>query len=347
MHSFRRLLLVLLLSFGLLNVMLAFHAYRFTYFYETHEVPWRRPEDIPTAEKITQALTGFRFGKRPVTDFPGEPFETLFLKNERGQCLEGWYTHAAQPKGTVLLFHGHAANKANLREEQAYFRSLGFNTLAVDFRAHGNSQGNVCTIGYREVGDVKAAYDSVRGRGETRLVLWGVSMGAATLLKALHDFPEIQPDRLILECPFGSMQDAVDGRLRSMNLPTAPFTQLLMLWGSAERAMWGFGYRPTDYARSVRCPTLLHWGTRDNRVLRAETDAVFANLAAPIKKLVVFERSGHQSFCQNEPKRWRAEVARFLGVPEPTLARHAGVQPTATHPNHPDPRMNSATSSPQ
>lgn len=255
MRSFRRLLLVLLLSFGLLNVMLAFHAYRFTYFYETHEVPWRRPEDIPTAEKITQALTGFRFGKRPVTDFPGEPFETLFLKNERGQRLEGWYTHAAQPKGTVLLFHGHAANKANLREEQAYFRSLGFNTLAVDFRAHGNSQGNVCTIGYREVGDVKAAYDYVRGRGETRLVLWGVSMGAATLLKALHDFPEIQPDRLILECPFGSMQDAVDGRLRSMNLPTAPFTQLLMLWGSAERAMWGFGYRPTDYARSVRCPT--------------------------------------------------------------------------------------------
>lgn len=320
MRFFRRALLALLLLFGLLNAMLALHAYRFTYFYEASEIPWRRPEAIPTGEKLAQALTGFRFGKRPVTEFPEKPFETVWVKNEQGQRLEAWYTRAGQPKGTVLLFHGHASNKGKVREEQAYFRSLGFNTLAVDFRAHGNSEGNVCTIGYREVGDVKAAYDFVKGRGETNVVLWGVSMGAATVLKALHDFPDINPRRVVLECPFGSMHDAVDGRMRSMGLPTAPVSSLLMLWGSAERGMWGFGYRPDEYARVVRCPVLLNWGATDKRVLRRETDAIFANLATPDKKLVVFERSGHQSFCQNEPETWRAEIAQFLGVPEPTVA---------------------------
>lgn len=326
MRTVRRTLRVLLLLFGLLNVMLAFHAYRFTYFYETTEIPWRKPEDIPTSERLTQALTGFRFGKRPVTEFPEKPFETVGLKNEVGQRLEAWYTRVPQPKGTVLLFHGHASNKSKIREEQAYFRLLGFNTLAVDFRAHGNSEGHVCTIGYREVGDVKAAYEWVKGRGETHVVLWGVSMGAATVLKALHDVPEIQPSRVILECPFGSLQDAVDGRMRSMNLPTTPFTQLLLLWGSAERAMWGFGFRPDQYANAVRCPALLNWGANDNRVLRPETNAIFANLATPNKTLVVFERSGHQSFCQNEPAKWRTEIARFLGVSEPTLAWQVGAE---------------------
>lgn len=320
MRHFRRAFAVLLLVFGLLNLVLAFHAYRFTYFYETREAPWRRPEDIPFSERLTQALTGFRFGKRPVAEFPEKPFETVFLRNERGQRLEAWYTRADQPKGTVLLFHGHASNKGGIRQEQAYFRALGFNTLAVDFRAHGNSEGNVCTIGYREVGDVKAAWDFVRQRGERNVVLWGVSMGAAAVLKALHDFPEIRPGRVILECPFGSLQAAVDGRLRSMHLPTVPFTQLLLLWGSAERAMWGFGFRPDAYARAVRCPVLLQWGALDNRVLRPETDAIVANLAAKDKTLVVFGKSGHQSFCQNEPAQWRAGVARFLGVPEPTPA---------------------------
>lgn len=324
MRFFRRALLGSLLLFGLLNVLLALHAYRFTYFYETNEILWRKPEDIPTGEKLNQALTGFRFGKRPVTEFPDPPFETVFFKNERGQRLEAWYTRTNQPKGTVLLFHGHASNKAKIRDEQAYFRSLGFSTLAVDFRAHGNSEGNVCTIGYQEVGDAKAAYEWVKKTGETNVVLWGVSMGAATVLKTLHDFPDLKPTRVILECPFGSMQDAVDGRMRSMGLPTTPFTQLLMLWGGAERGMWGFGYRPDEYARAVRCPVLLNWGAADNRVLRRETDAIFANLATPDKRLVIFENSGHQSFCQNEPEKWRAEVARFLGVPEPTVAWRAG-----------------------
>jgi pimeloyl-ACP methyl ester carboxylesterase len=313
-----------LVLFVLLNVVLAFHAYRFTYFYETRDVPWRRPEDIPTGERITQALTGFRFGKRPVTDFPEKPFRTVWLKNERGQRLEAWYTEATRPGGTVLLFHGHGSCKGKLIAEQTYFRRLGYNTLAVDFRAHGNSEGNVCTIGYHEVGDVRAAYDFVRKTGERNIVLWGVSMGAAAILKALHDFPDLHPSRVLLECPFGSLQAGVDGRMRSMHLPTTPFTELLLLWGSAERGMWGFGFRPTEYARTVRCPTLLLWGARDNRVLRPETDAIFANLAAPEKKLVIFDQSGHQSFCQNEPDKWQTELARFLGVPEPVVAGRRG-----------------------
>ncbi len=314
----------LLVGFGLLNVLLAFHAYSFTYFYETSQVPWRKPEDLPAGEKLRQALFGFKFGKRPGTEFPEKPFRTVHFANPDGQQLEAWHTQVSHPKGTVLLFHGHASNKAMIRDEQAFFRSLGFNTLAVDFRAHGNSEGNVCTVGYREAGDVKAAYDFVKASGEASVVLWGVSMGAASLLKALHDFPEIKPSRVILECPFGSMQAAVDGRMRSMHLPTTPFTQLLLLWGSAERGMWGFGYRPSDYAHDVHCPTLLNWGANDNRVLRPETDAIFANLASPKKKLVIFEKSGHQAFCQNEPEKWRTEVAGFLGVAERTLGVKMG-----------------------
>jgi len=322
MKLLRVLARILLVLFVLLNVMLAFHAYRFTYFYENAEVPYRKPEDIPISERIQQILFGFRFGKRPNVEFPEKPFQTVWLRNTAGQRLEAWATQAPNPKGTVVLFHGHASCKSNVLAEQAYFRSLGFNTLAVDFRAHGSSEGNVTTIGYREADDVKAAYDYASAQGGPNVVLWGVSMGAVSILSALHEYPNLRPSRVMLECPFGSMQAAVEGRLRTMGLPSAVLSPILIFWGSVQRGMWGFGYQPSEYAKAVHCPVLLQWGEQDKRVLRPETEAIFSNFGTKNKKLMVFENSGHQSFCQNEAQKWKAAVASFLNVPEPTLAKN-------------------------
>lgn len=304
----------LLVLFGLLNGLLAFQAYRFTYFYESGEAEYRRPEQLSTGEKMSAALLGVKVPKRVVDEFPVPPYRPVFLKNEQGQRLEAWDCppdSGTAPGGTVLMFHGHASAKSKVLPEVAYFRELGYRVLAVDFRAHGNSEGNICTIGYHEAGDVKAAYEYVRRSGEKNVVLWGVSMGAATVLKAIADF-DLTPEKVILECPFASLPDAVRGRLRTMGLPASPLSEGLLLWGSLERGMWGFGYQPADYARKLTMPVLLNWGARDGRVLRAETDRIFRNLGTAKKKLVVFEASGHESYCRKEGEKWRAEVAGFL-----------------------------------
>ncbi|MCY7350950.1 MAG: hypothetical protein LH606_09805 [Cytophagaceae bacterium] len=49
------------------------------------------------------------------------------------------------------------------------------------------------------------------------------SMGAAVLLKAIPEY-NLQPGRVILECPFTSMRSAVQGRLRTMHLPASPLS---------------------------------------------------------------------------------------------------------------------------
>jgi alpha-beta hydrolase superfamily lysophospholipase len=306
---------VLLVLFVLLNVLLAFQAYRFTYFYDADQAEYRRPEAMTTGEKISGALLGMKFPKRVVDAFPAAPYRTVTFRNEQGQRLEAWDcppdAGTGPPRGTVVLFHGHASAKSKVLTELAYFRALGYRTLAVDFRAHGNSEGHVCTIGYHEVGDVRAAYQYARQAGERPVILWGVSMGAATILKAIAEF-DLRPDRVILECPFASMQDAVQGRIRTMGLPATPLSELLMLWGSAERRMWGFGYQPAAYARALTMPVQLHWGAQDPRVLRHETERIFSNLGSREKELVVFESSGHESFGRNEAEKWRTEVAAFL-----------------------------------
>lgn len=322
MKLFRYFLYTFLSLFILLNILLAFHAYRFTYFYDNPERQRpKKPEEYTSAERLQGALFGLKFKKAVVDSFPTVPFQTVQLKTTDGETLEGWYVPAQAALGTVILSHGHANSKARVLAEAQYFHELGFNTLAYDFRAHGNSSGNICTIGYNEVQDIKAAYDFVARKGEKNIVLWGISMGAAAITKALVDYSDLKPTRVILECPFASLYEAVQGRLRTMHLPTSPASELLLTWGSLERGMWSFGYSPADYAHQLHMPVLLNWGANDKRVTRHETDEIFANIGSTRKQLIVFEQSGHQSFCKSEGPKWKAAINRFLDA-EPRPIAH-------------------------
>ena len=144
---------------------------------------------------------------------PAEPFETVQLQSS--VRIEGWYIKAANAKGTVIIFHGYGGEKSSMLEKSDEFLSLGYNTLLMDFMGSGGSEGNATTIGYKEAQDVKAAYDYIASKGEENIFLFGTSLGAAAVLKSLHDYP-LHPKAILIECPFGSLYRAAGARLRAV-----------------------------------------------------------------------------------------------------------------------------------
>ncbi len=308
---FKKILYVVLGLFIIINVILAFQAYRSTYFYEQNTIDYTHFKDKKGLDKWSSILLGAKTPKRPIADFPKTAYQTLTFKDSEGYVLEAWYLPVPKSKGTVALFHGHSSNKGMLLCEAETFQALGYNTLSVDARSHGNSQGNICTIGYKEAEQVKLAHDWLAGKGEHNIIYWGASMGASTILRAIPQY-NLKPSKVILNCPFASMHDGVKGFLRNMNLPTEPLATGLMVWGSILRGTNTFNYIPAEYAKTLSIPVLLLWGAKDNRVLRYETDLIFKNLGSTQKKLAVFEQSGHQSYCKSEPELWRKQVEEFL-----------------------------------
>jgi alpha-beta hydrolase superfamily lysophospholipase len=300
-----------LLLFLLINLVTAFHAYKFTHFYNpgeveptsrTHKSGWALSKDI---------LFGINAVKRQNALVPDSALQVVKLPTSDGLEIEGWYLPAtAPPKGTVVLFHGHGSTKSAVINEANAFRGMGYNSMLVDFRAHGNSSGNTCTIGYYESEEVKLAYDYIKAKGEKNIILWGISMGAAAISKAMNDYP-LEPSRLILEMPFGSIMEAAGGRIKMMGLPAQPLAGFITFWGGVEHGFWAFNMNPDAFAKNIHTPTLLQWGRQDARVTQGETERIFDNLAAA-KKLVVYENSGHQSLYKNEPKKWLGEVQHFL-----------------------------------
>ena len=263
-------------------------------------------------EKTKSILFGMNYPKRRITAVPSLPYQTFYTETKDGIRLEGWYVPKREAKGTVILFHGHGGNKSGVVSEAEAFYNFGYNVCMADFRAHGNSEGNTCTIGYKESEDVKAIYDYVTAKGEKNIILYGISLGAATITKAITDHKEIKPSKVILEMPFASLTEAVKGRLRIMHLPAQPFAALLTFWGGTEHGFWAFEHNPEEYAANIHVPVLLQWGQNDARVTDEETKTVFNNLASKQKRLVVYEQSGHQSLLNNEPQKWMSSVKRFL-----------------------------------
>ncbi len=294
--------------FLLVNIIVIFHAHKFTHFYNIGEVEMKKEKT--SWDKTKEILFGINAQKQP-NELPDTSYTAVTLTTKDSIKLDAWYTLVNNAKGTVCMFHGHGGRKGGNNAEAAAFRKMGYNTFQIDFRAHGSSGGNTCTIGYNEAEDVKLAYDFIKSKGEKNIVLWGISMGAATITKAISDY-SLQPQKIILEMPFGTIEDAVKGRLKLMGLPPQPVATLLTFWGGTIHGFWAFGMKPEEYARKINCPILLQWGKNDPRVTRSEEDILFSNISSSNKKFVVYESAAHESLCKKEHEKWMEEVTAFL-----------------------------------
>ena len=296
--------------FILLNIITAFQAYKFTHFYNAGEINIHKNKS--GWDKTMEILFGINVVKKPNTIVADSTFNTVYLTTKNGIKLQGWYLKADSlvAKGTVVMFHGHGSTKSAIFTESQEFRKMGYNTFLLDFRAHGSSGGNTTTIGYNESEDVQLAYTFIKNKGEKNVVLWGISMGAAAITKSISDYG-LQPGKVILEMPFGSILKAAEGRIKMMHLPGEPLATLITFWGGIEHGFWAFNMRPSEFVKKITCPVLLQWGRNDPRVTRGEIDMIYANITAP-KKLVVYETAVHESLCEKENTKWVSEVKSFL-----------------------------------
>ena len=307
----KALLRFVIVLFLLLNIVVAFHAYKFTHFYNNGEIAVKNAAEKTGWDKTKEILFGINAQKKQNDVTTDSTFKTVYLKTKDSLKLEAWYIPVDSAAGTVLLFHGHGGNKSGVIKEAESFNKMGYNTLLVDFRAHGNSEGNTCTIGFDESEDVKLAYDFISSKGEKNIVLWGISMGASTIAKAVKDY-QLNPKKIILEMPFGTIKDAVRGRLKIMGLPAEPIGTLLTFWGGTEHGFWAFGMKPQEFASTIKCPVLLQWGKNDPRVSRAEEEILFNNVPNANKKFVIYETAAHESLCKKENEKWVSAVKSFL-----------------------------------
>lgn len=300
---------IFLLGFALANIVAIFHAYKFTHFADSSISKTKDSKLLSTSDKIKTLVFGVD-NPRPMNEnLPTAPYKTVKIQSNK--ILEGWLIKSPEPKGTVVFFHGYSGNKSTMTERAEEFLKLGYNTLLVDFMGSGGSEGNQTTIGYLEAAEVKSCFDYLKQQGENRIYLFGTSMGAAAILKAERDY-QMNPQGMILECPFGSMYATTCARFTRMGVPSFPMAGLLVFWGGVENGFWAYAHNPIKYSKSVKCPVLLMYGRQDETVSEEDTNLIFSNLSSILKELKVYPNAAHENFLQHYKSEWIEDVTSFM-----------------------------------
>jgi len=302
---------VLLAQLILINISAAFHAYKFTHYYDDDKTRDQPPSQGKPLLRTWRLMTGKKLARSPIQYYPNIPYDTVILTTVNGEKLEAWYIKADSAKGTVILFHGLGSNKGNVLGEALEFNSFGYNTMLIDIRAHGNSEGIVNSIGYNESEEVKLAYDHVSKKGEKNIVLWGMSLGAVIITKAIGQY-DLRPKKIILEMPFDRLQDHLRARARISGFPGEPFGFFVTFWAGLEQGYWGYGHKTSRYVKSINCPVLLQWGTNDDYVMKEEIERILASIGSPKKKLEIYDGARHSPLIASDQLQWDKAVTEFL-----------------------------------
>lgn len=197
------------------------------------------------------------------------PFEEITITSHDGLSLYGRYYHVRDGAPLGIAFHGYrSCAMTDFAGGSELCFELGQNLLLIDQRAHGKSQGDTITFGILERLDCLAwvNYAVQRFGSNTQIVLYGLSMGAATVLMASGlELPD-SVKGIVADCPYDSPKDIICKVAKEMGFPpfiACPFITLgALLFGRFHlNAMTA-----SKAVRRAKVPILLIHGESDGFV---------------------------------------------------------------------------------
>jgi pimeloyl-ACP methyl ester carboxylesterase len=227
-----------------------------------------------------------------------------------------WIPHPApMTSRCVILLHGYADAKVGAIAWAPTWQALGYHVLALDLRAHGESEGRYCTAGFYERHDVSQVIDQFRAQrpAETReLVLFGVSLGAAVAAATAVMRDDL--DAVILECPYPDYELAAAAHAAILGAPGAPLQRwALQLAQRIARADFA-AVRPVDLIPRVPCPLMIVRGEAD--VFIDDDHAALVEAAAKARSGLTeywnAENAHHVAALYEDPDLYRQRLGEFL-----------------------------------
>ena len=304
--------MILILALALLLMFLLILALTFRTAYYSPAQRKEDPRHIPNKEQYQQVAEGIL---ALVDNIESYSFEQVGIQSDDGLSLAGRYYHVRDKAPVVIVFHGYRSTA--YRDSAGMFKlcmELGYNVLLPDMRSHGKSQGRVITLGVRERYDCLRWVEYVVKRfgADTRILVSGCSMGAATVMMAAELLPE-QVKGIACDCGYTSPRAIMMDVCRKMHMQ--PRLAYFFLRLSA-RLLGGFDPDERSSLQSLqnsRIPALFVHGEDDMYVPCSMVYENYEACAAEIKQLLTVPGAGHGlSFLVDEAA-YRNAVHTFLG----------------------------------
>lgn len=227
-----------------------------------------------------------------------------------GLVLRGWYLPSGNG-AAIIVGHGIGGYR-ELGPAEVLARH-GYGVLTFDWRAHGESDGELCTFGYYEVCDVEGALAWLQAQPEVdpgRIGMLGQSMGAVTAVRAAAAIPDIQA--VVVDSPYPSLDEAVANIWRGTGFPAFPFVPLQIAFGEWRTGLDLVDMRPLDDAAAISPRPILILAGGLDPITGPDAGQRYYVAAGEPKELWFEPDAGHVSFLRAYPAEYERRVVSFF-----------------------------------
>lgn len=213
----------------------------------------------------------------------------------------------------VLICHGYMGRAEDMVDYAKHFYEKGFNILLPDARGHGDSQGDYIGMGWHERMDILKWIDFILDRHpHGKIYLYGVSMGAATVMMTSgEELPE-NVKLMIEDCGYTSVWDQFAKVLKeSFGLKPFPVMQIASI---VTRLRAGYTLHEASALRQVeksRLPMLFIHGDQDTFVPFSMLDQLYEAAGSQKKERLVIKGAGHAEAMRTAPEEYWGCIDQF------------------------------------
>lgn len=240
-------------------------------------------------------------------------YEDLYMTSNDGLNLHNYLIKNPNNSNKwVITVHGYTSEGVKAASYAQRFYEMGYNVIIPDLRAHGTSEGDYIGMGWDERFDIIDLIDYIIEKdSNSQIVLFGVSMGAATVMNVSGEELPTNVKAVIEDCGYTSVWDQFSYQLKDLfGLPAFPMMHSASLLGKIRAGYWIDEAAPLEQLKNSKTPTLFIHGDEDDFVPYWMLDELYN--AAPVEKqMLVIPGAGHAKSSKVDPKLYWETINTF------------------------------------
>lgn len=223
------------------------------------------------------------------------------------------YSSLDSTKGTIILLHGIRSNKECFIRLSDKLSKLGFNSVALDSRAHGNSKGTHCTFGVNEKKDISELISVLAKRENIteNIGVWGQSLGGAIGLQAIGNDRRINFG--IIESTFSDFKTITNDYFNyHIGFNIKPLTNYLVYRAGKIADFDPEDANPNKYCKKIEQPILIIHGNEDKRINIKYARDNFEKIPSKEKEFIEIKSANHLNVWKIGGDEYFERIIKFI-----------------------------------
>ncbi len=225
--------------------------------------------------------------------------------------LHAYYVEQDNPI-YVIMVHGYRSDGASIISPIQHFYQEGYNLLIPDLRGHGQSEGDYIGMGWDDRLDIMGWIDYILSKNQqAQIILYGVSMGGATVMNVAGENLPTQVKAVIEDCGYTSVWDVFQ-----THFPMSKWQSEIALNMASIVTKIRAGYnlkdvQPIQQVQKSHVPILFIHGSDDDFVPCEMVNELYDQANCPKEKLII-QGASHACSCSVDPQTYYQKIFQFI-----------------------------------